>query len=166
LRRRALNMAARKHDATKLALGHNLDDEAQTILMNVLRADLERIYRLDPRPVLKHPKLVPRIKPLREIPEKETSLYLYHEKLPFHSVECPYTPMALRRQIQSVLNELEAKNPTIKFNLLRFFDKLHPILQEHPPLTKSFKICSKCGEITNATTCKYCLLIEQILDDE
>ncbi len=164
MRRRALNFVAREHGASKLAIGHNLDDEAQTVLMNVLRADLERLYRLDPIPSLKHPDLVPRIKPLREIPEKETSLYLYYQNLPFHSVECPYTPQALRRQIQTILNDLEAKNPNIKFSLLRFFDKLHPILQEHPPITKTFKSCSRCGEVTNTSICKYCVLIDQLLN--
>lgn len=40
LRRRALGEAVKRTGATKLATGHNLDDEAQSVLMNVLRGDL------------------------------------------------------------------------------------------------------------------------------
>lgn len=162
LRRRALNIAARDHGATKLAIGHNLDDEAQSVLMNVFRADIERLIRLFPTSDSKHPKLVPRIKPLREIPEKETTLYLFYKELPFHSVECPYTPQALRRQVQKLINELEVKNPNVKFNILRFFDKIYPALRAHPILSKTFKNCSRCGEVTNTKVCKYCELMEEL----
>ena len=43
LRRRALAEAVKQVGATKLATGHNLDDEAQSVLMNVLRGDLPRL---------------------------------------------------------------------------------------------------------------------------
>ncbi len=45
LRRKALAVAAGEAGATKLATGHNLDDEAQSVLMNVLRGDLPRLVR-------------------------------------------------------------------------------------------------------------------------
>ncbi|MCK5265982.1 MAG: tRNA lysidine(34) synthetase TilS, partial [Candidatus Thorarchaeota archaeon] len=42
-RRRALNTAAENLEADVIATGHNLDDEAQTVLMNILRGDSARI---------------------------------------------------------------------------------------------------------------------------
>ena len=45
LRRKALVVAAQRTGATKLATGHNLDDEAQSVLMNVFRGDLPRLIR-------------------------------------------------------------------------------------------------------------------------
>ena len=45
-RRYLLNKKARELGATKLATAHNLDDEAQSILMNVLRGDYLRFKRL------------------------------------------------------------------------------------------------------------------------
>jgi len=48
LRRQALNSAARNEKATKLATGHNLDDEAQTIMLNILSGNPLRIGRTTP----------------------------------------------------------------------------------------------------------------------
>src|SRR5438067_4719650 len=48
LRRRNLNEAAQRVGATHLATGHNLDDVAQSILMNHLRGDVERLARMGP----------------------------------------------------------------------------------------------------------------------
>ena len=54
-------------------MGHNLDDEAQSVLMNWLRGDRERILR---RPGGNGGQgFIPRVKPLMEIPEKEVALY-------------------------------------------------------------------------------------------
>lgn len=48
LRRQGLNILARKINADKLALGHNLDDEVQSMLMNLIRGDLQRLARSSP----------------------------------------------------------------------------------------------------------------------
>src|SRR3990170_6660060 len=70
LRRRALNAAARKAGANKLATAHNLDDETQTMILNIVHGDPLRIARV--KPVLSDNCLgiVPRIKPFCEVPEK------------------------------------------------------------------------------------------------
>ena len=45
LRKKAIVMGAEQAGATKLATGHNLDDEAQSVLMNILRGDMMRLVR-------------------------------------------------------------------------------------------------------------------------
>jgi glucosamine 6-phosphate synthetase-like amidotransferase/phosphosugar isomerase protein len=77
LRRRALNVAAREAGADKLATAHNLDDETQTILLNLLHGDALRIARVNPVLAMSHPKLVQRVKPLCEVPEKEIAFYAF-----------------------------------------------------------------------------------------
>src|SRR3989344_263598 len=47
-RRYLLNTKAKKLGITKLATGHNLDDEAQTILMNQFRRNISASARLGP----------------------------------------------------------------------------------------------------------------------
>ena len=48
-RKNALNRAAKRLGASKVATGHNLDDEAQSVMMNYLKGDMERLMRFRPR---------------------------------------------------------------------------------------------------------------------
>jgi tRNA(Ile)-lysidine synthase TilS/MesJ len=97
LRRRALNIAAREVGANKIATAHTLDDEAQTILMNIFRGDLTRLAKEKPVTDEVHPKLVQKIKPFCEIPEKETALYAYAKKFRFQASPCPCELLSRRR---------------------------------------------------------------------
>ncbi|MDY6959897.1 MAG: tRNA 2-thiocytidine biosynthesis TtcA family protein, partial [Halobacteriota archaeon] len=45
LRRQMLNSAARDTGVNSVATGHNLDDESQSVFMNYLRGDTERLMR-------------------------------------------------------------------------------------------------------------------------
>ncbi|MFX1474207.1 MAG: ATP-binding protein, partial [Promethearchaeota archaeon] len=47
MRRQGLNILARQLDADKLAFGHCLDDEVQSMLMNLIRGDVQRLSRLE-----------------------------------------------------------------------------------------------------------------------
>jgi tRNA(Ile)-lysidine synthase TilS/MesJ len=47
-RRSGLNEVAKAIGAEKLATGHNLDDLAQSILMNILNSDMDKLFRLGP----------------------------------------------------------------------------------------------------------------------
>ena len=89
LRRKALVVAAQRAGATKLATGHNLDDEAQSVLMNVFRGDLPRLIRNSG--VDSSGKFIPRIKPLSLISEKEIATYLILKNAWNELPECPYT---------------------------------------------------------------------------
>src|SRR3989344_1431121 len=72
LRRYLLNKKAKELNATKLATGHNLDDESQSIVMNYFKNNTEVLARLGPiTGVKRNPKFIPRIKPLYLLTEKE-----------------------------------------------------------------------------------------------
>ena len=70
LRKKALVAGAERAGATKLATGHNLDDEAQSVLMNVLRGDLMRLVR--DSGLESSGRFIPRIKPLMYVQEKRS----------------------------------------------------------------------------------------------
>jgi len=75
-RRYLLNKYARKLGATKVVTGHNLDDEAQVVVMNIFKANTSLAAGLGPvSGVYDHELFVRRIKPLYLCPEKETRLY-------------------------------------------------------------------------------------------
>ncbi len=151
LRKNLLNRAARELGASKLAIGHNLDDEAQTILMNHLRGDVARLKRM--LPGMRQPGLVMRIKPLRSIPEKEVALYGLLNDLPVSTDECPYAGEALRNEIREMLNNYEVKHPGTKYSLLGGFEAISSELR---PLKTQIVQCKKCGEPSSETICKTC----------
>ena len=154
-----MNRAARDWEATYLATGLNLDDTAQSILMNFSRGDVERLVRMGPHKK-KQEGLVPRIQPLRTIPESETTLYVLLNGFKFHDLECPYAPEALRNSYREVLAALEDKYPGTRHSLLRSYDMIFPgLVKLYPP--SRLQACS-CGEPSMAPKCKACELLETI----
>jgi uncharacterized protein (TIGR00269 family) len=159
LRRRNLNEGARRLGATHLATGHNLDDVAQSILMNHLRGDVERLARMGPhRPEKVQPGLVPRILPLRSIPEKEVALYAILRGWAFHDGECPYAAEATRGRYRDLLLDLEEKEPGTRHALLAGYDRLAPLLRSEAKLSA----CASCGEPTSGERCRACALVETV----
>lgn len=157
LRRAALNRTARRWGATHLATGLNLDDTCQSILMNFARGDIERMARLGPHTKVQ-PGLVPRIQPLRLIPESESLLYAIANHLEFHDLECPYASEALRNQYREVVAQLEDRSPGTRQSLVASFDGLRPALEKMFPPSRLAR-CA-CGEPTIGTKCKACELVE------
>ena len=158
-RRTLLNKKAREIGANKLATGHNLDDDAQVVLMNVLNGDVERLARLRPSRVQEG--LVPRIKPLVDVPEREIALYAFLKKLPFYMGECPYARESLRGEIKDVLNDFEFKHPGTKYSIMRGFDNMVGCLKEkyqQVPLER----CEVCGEPSIEKICQSCKLKQRI----
>lgn len=154
LRKNILNKAARELGADKIAIGHNLDDESQTILMNYMRGDIDRLRRMLPGSI--QPGMVPRIKPLRSIPEKEVALYGFLNDLPVSMDECPYAGDALRNEIREMINNYEVRHPGTKYSLLGGFETISKMLR--PPVTEILK-CDKCGEPSSEMVCKTCRLL-------
>ncbi len=152
-RRKALNHAAKEVKADKLAIGHNLDDEAQVIMMNYLRGDMERSARLGPVSKVRK-EFVPRIKPLRMIPEREALAYCLLRELETHDGECPYAHLAFRNEVRELLNSFEEKYPGTKYSIVRGFDKLLPILQKS--FSSGMTKCKECGEPCSGQVCKAC----------
>ena len=159
LRKNLLNKTARELGADKLAIGHNLDDESQTIMMNYLRGDMDRLKRMLPN--VKQPGLVMRIKPLRSIPEKEVALYGFLNGLPVSMDECPYAGEALRNEIREMLNNYEVKHPGTKYSLLGGFETISEALRS--PDTEILT-CRICGEPGSEAVCKTCRLLGKTLE--
>jgi uncharacterized protein (TIGR00269 family) len=161
LRRKALNIAARKIKADKLATAHTLDDETQTILLNIFHGDILRIAREKPVTDEAHPKLVQKVKPFCEIPEKETALYAYVKKIKFQSKPCPYASEALRNDVRVMLNRMEEKHSGIKFTIFKSIERIRPALEEIAE-KEGLRECSECGEPTTERICKTCQMLKQV----
>ncbi len=153
-RRRLLNQGARAEGADALILGFNLDDLAQTILMNLVRGDLDRLVRMAPHRV-RQPGLVPRIAPLAAIPEREVYLYAHLRKIPFDHGECPYAGRAARNLFREIVWQLEEAQPGTRQSLLR----THRRLVERWLADESTGApgrCRACGEPSASELCRAC----------
>src|SRR5213594_1826793 len=157
-RRKAINLAARKVGATKIATAHNLDDVVQTYLLNLFQGDVDRFVRSSP--VLHDPRggFLPRVKPLCEVPEKEVALYGYVEGLTFQSASCPYMMEALRNELRTVLNRLELAHPGVVFSAYRAMTRLRG-LAEPNVAPSELLACRSCGEPTTLELCEACRMV-------
>ena len=159
-RRHALNTKAAEIGADYLATGLNLDDTAESVLMNVARGDVERLARLGPH-TQAQPGLVPRLQPLRMIPELEVYLYAYLKRIPFHDATCPYAERAQRGRFKEIVHRLEAESPGTRHAIVRGYDGLRPLLQmAWPPA--ALRPCARCGEPTVHAVCKACEMRERL----
>jgi uncharacterized protein (TIGR00269 family) len=159
MRRRNLNEAATRVGATHLATGHNLDDLAQTLLMNHLKGDVDRIAKMGPhRADNVQPGLIPRIFPLRLIPEREVALYAILRGWSYHDGECPYAVDATRGRYRDLLLQLEEETPGTRHALIAGHDRIAPLLHSSKPL----RACDRCGEPASGETCRACSLIESV----
>jgi len=160
-RRWILNKVAREEGATKIATGHNLDDEAQSILMNYLEGNLDNLTRIGVKSQSKDPRFTVKIKPLREVPEREIALYVLARDLPVHLAGCPYAGDSFRAEVGQFLKEISLKHPTIMYSTLRGFDRIKPVLKKEfsrkSPLTR----CKVCGEPAAANLCKACSFLKE-----
>jgi uncharacterized protein (TIGR00269 family) len=153
-RRQLLNRAARDLAADLLVLGFNLDDLAQTVLMNLARGDLDRLARMAPHRT-RQPQLIPRIAPLAQIPEREVFLYAFLRGLPFDHGECPHAHNAARNVYREVVWQLEDAMPGTRHALLRTQERLAPLLVG-PTGPGQADRCRECGEPSTGTLCRAC----------
>jgi len=161
LRRKALNTAAREAGVDKLATAHSLDDETQTILLNIIHGDALRIARAKPLLTVIHPKLVQRVKPFCEVPEKEIAFYAYLRRIEFQSIPCPYAQTALRNDVRTMLNRLEEKHAGTKFTIFRSMERIRPALEAMAEEAK-LQNCRICGEPTVGELCKPCQMLQEL----
>jgi uncharacterized protein (TIGR00269 family) len=161
IRRRILNTVAREAEMDKLVTAHSLDDEAQTMLLNIIRGDVFRIARSSPIQTIKQPKLVPRAKPFCKVPEKEISFYAYLQKQEFQSIRCPYASTALRNEVRVMLNRFEENHAGTKFAIFGSIEKIRAMLNSTVKKTE-LRVCRLCGEPTIDNLCRPCQMLREL----
>ncbi len=153
-RRGLLNRAARDVGADALVLGFNLDDLAQTVLMNLVHGDLDRLVRMAPHRI-RQPGLVPRVAPLASVPEREVYLYARIRALPFDHRECPHAGRAARNFFRDLVWKLEEAQPGTRQSLLRTHDRLVEQWLASVPVERP-AVCRACGEPAAQDLCRAC----------
>jgi len=155
-RRMLLNKKSRELNADYLAIGHNLDDESENILLNYINGNVRKLASKSG----KNDKFVPRIKPLIRCPEDEVALFasLLYPEMDF-SLHCPYRKDVVRNDMKIIIDSLEEKHPGIKFKIFEGAEKIRSLIKIEKT---EMKYCSKCGEPSSSELCQSCIQMEEV----
>lgn len=146
-RRQALDRGAKMLGIKHVVTGHNADDVAETVLMNLLRGDLPRLSRSTSIITGSDASEVKRSKPLKYSYEKEIVLYAYHKKLDYFSTECIYSPEAFRGSARSLIKNLEKVRPSAILDVVRSGEDMARLVPGATPSS-----CSCDGKTTSHRT--------------
>jgi tRNA 2-thiocytidine biosynthesis protein TtcA len=125
LRRGVLYRVADEVGATKIALGHHLDDFVETLLLNVFFAGA--LMAMPARLVSDSGKHVV-IRPLVYVTEADARAYTQESALPVIGCCCPACgDLSLQRQrIKRLIMELEREHPQVKASMLKALTNVKP----------------------------------------
>ncbi|MGZ8784001.1 MAG: ATP-binding protein [Acidimicrobiia bacterium] len=151
-KRYLLNEAAADYDV--LITGHNLDDEAATLLGNVLKWNTDYLGRQ--APVLPAADgLARKVKPLIRVAERETAAYAVLRGIEYEVEECPMVAGNTINRLKERMSVLEGTSPGIKQQFLfGFFDRGAEHFEgiDQPVLGS----CAVCAGPTTADICAFC----------
>jgi len=161
IKRWLLNKKARELNANKIATGHNLDDEAETILMNLFAGNPELSLGMGPKNgIITNEKFVQRIKPLYFFTNEEVRKYSEAKNFPVLYDPCPCSVNAFRRDIRQWISDLEKHDPGIKMSIVKNFLEMLPSLRKTYKTERKLKSCRVCEEPSSNDICKRCELIK------
>lgn len=184
LRRQALDRGAAKLGINHVVTGHNADDVAETVLMNILRGDTARIENSCAVVTQSEGSPIKRSKPFKYTYQKEIVLYAHFKKLDYFSTECSYAPEAFRGTARDLLKSLEAIRPSCIMDIiysgehLKLASRKKKTTQKYKNVKKDIteqeinsdgsvliknnpktSTCERCGYLSSNRICKACVLI-------
>jgi tRNA-5-methyluridine54 2-sulfurtransferase len=160
-KRYVFNRAALDGGFDVIATGHNLDDEAATLLGNTLRWETEYIARQ--APVLPaRDGMVKKVKPLYRLSELETAAYSFLRGIDYVVEECPLVAGNTQLRYKEAMNAIESRSPGTKAQFfLGYLERGAPLFRTGEPAELS--ACEECGQPTTGRFCAFCRARAQIL---
>ncbi|XP_067634035.1 cytoplasmic tRNA 2-thiolation protein 1 [Eurosta solidaginis] len=156
-RRQAIDRGAKMLEVDCIATGHNADDIAETVLMNILRGDTARLSRCTNIRTDGGEDTIARVKPLKYAYEKEIVMYAHYKKLVYFSTECVFAPNAYRGHARAYLKDLERVRPSVIMDIIHSGEQLRFKDTVKKPTRGT---CERCGFMSSQQPCKACLLLE------
>ncbi|HSJ50763.1 MAG TPA: ATP-binding protein [Actinomycetota bacterium] len=162
-KRYVFNKAARDHGYDVVATGHNLDDEAATLLGNTLRWQTDYIARQSP--VLPAEEgLARKVKPLYRLSELETAAYAFLRRIDYVVEECPLVAGNTHLRYKQAMNVLESTSPGTKAQfLLGYLERGAPLFAAQD--AAQLRSCERCAQPTTGRYCAFCRARAQILGE-
>jgi uncharacterized protein (TIGR00269 family) len=162
-KRYVFNRVALEHRFDVVATGHNLDDEAATLLGNTLRWKTEYIARQ--YPVLPAREgMLKKVKPLYRLSEKETAAYAFLQGIDYVVEECPLVAGNTQLKYKGAMNQLEAGSPGTKASFLfGYLDRAAGLFRTGEPV--DLERCERCAQPTTGRFCAFCRARAQVLGE-
>ena len=155
IKRWILNKHAKKLGADKLVTGHNLDDEAQNVLMNFLKGNVLLGVNSSPATGGKAVKgFAQRVKPLFFVPESEIMKYAKAKKFDILYDKCPCAFGTYRvetRDWMSNISDGEKKGIVEGWQLV--------IRNKGLGVRGELRKCVECGEPSSSEVCNFCGIV-------
>lgn len=125
LRRGVLYRMAKHVGASKIALGHHLDDFVETVLLNLFFAGSLKAM---PARLVSDNKAHVVIRPLVYVTEAEARAYAKERELPIIGCCCPACgDLGLQRQrVKRLIMELEREHPNVKASMIKALGNVMP----------------------------------------
>ncbi len=162
LRRYLINYAAADVNADKVATAHNLDDEAESVLMNLLQNDIDKLLRLGPvSGVVKTEGFVPRVKPFMFVSEKETMLFSVIKGINAVHTPCFYAGFGFRGVVSRKIKELESSRAGSKAHMVSRMMSMKAKYRKKY-FGRSIGKCAQCGSPSSGTVCDACSIKNEL----
>ena len=160
-KRYVFNKAALDGGYDVIATGHNLDDEAATLLGNTLRWQTDAIARQSP--VLPGSEgMVKKVKPLHRLSELETAAYAFLRGIDYVVEECPLVAGNTQLRYKEAMNAIEQTSPGTKAQFfLGYLDRGRPLFRSED--RAELRPCESCTQPTTGRFCAFCRARAQIL---
>lgn len=167
-KRHWLNRMALSGGYDAIATGHNLDDEAATLLGNLLHWQTEYVARQGAVLPSTAQGFVRKIKPLIRLGERETAAYCFLRGIDYMVEECPMSTGNTGLRYKAALDVIEETSPgTRQMFLGKFYARGRHLFTDSIDL-KKLVICQVCGAPTSESenpVCAYCRMAEQAVRD-
>uniref|UniRef100_A0A7S3FXL1 Cytoplasmic tRNA 2-thiolation protein 1 n=1 Tax=Strombidium rassoulzadegani TaxID=1082188 RepID=A0A7S3FXL1_9SPIT len=159
-RRQALDRGAIMVKADKILTGHNADDIAETVYMNILRGDFFRLGKCVDIITAQQAddSGLPRAKPFKYTYEKEIVMYAHFKRLDYFSTECIYSPNAYRGYVRELIKDLEKIRPSTIIDIIHSAEQMKIDVQTVKFPKKMY--CTRCGFVSSNELCKACVLLQ------
>jgi uncharacterized protein (TIGR00269 family) len=170
-KRYVFNRVAVERGYDVMATGHNLDDEAATLLGNVLRWQTPMLARQSPR-LPERVGMSRKVKPLYRLGERETAAYCVIKGVDYVVEECPMVAGNTVLRYKDALNDIERHSPGTKAAFLfgyldRARDQLFAVEDRG---AADVVDCRRCGQPTGARkprtadpVCAFCRTRSRVL---
>ena len=162
-KRYLINRAALDRGFDVVVTGHNLDDEAATLLGNVLHWEQDALRRQSALLESTHPTLVRKAKPLYTLTERETASYCLIRGIDYVEEECPNATGAHSLIYKDALNQIETASPGSKQQFFQgFLERMQPEFRKEGGVV--LRECQRCGQATTGDVCSFCRIWERALE--